>query len=636
MNPSLSAQVSSLIQKQPATTGELLLRFSEKKRANELPEKAQTDIRMVETALRLTLIPALGGPQPLGDRATAREVEAANRFLFEIPLKALRDARSRQEAYFEAIEAPGQFRRRHRCSLNKILEMAEGEGWLSEQPSRESQPSTDLKKKAVPFHKHRLSDRTGAEVYTLGKLKETKEGVEIVLRDLKAKDAEGKAVVTEGLPLSTINQDLHRELNELFHFLRDGLQEELRVVSVLNCLKEVCRQLGRLLGRGLTLTDLRLSHLVRLIKLQFPIPNKGTDKDAFYEILYQKWVTEEEAKQEAKKLVKFVERDLKSRGAKGFGEAKQQLHPGTKATYITAWIGLAKFVFREETDATEYNDFSDIPSVRALRRLQGKFVKQAKQADRVFDRALKSIPWADFLNCVEDLRCQSLVRFNDAGETLSEVEKAMRLQKFVLLSLFSLIPPLRQRTFRELQVGRTLFKGMLSEQGFVPVERMSNPEDARWYICLSPADYKTGKAYGSWHGEIPDFRYADGSSFYDYLAEWLDNGRQWLNPVHPFVFSQQRGNPFSGQSLGHLVKETLYDLTGVSVPPQALRNMFVTHVKRTGAPDVICEAYALAMQHSRRMQNDTYNDQLKAEKLAPAFAEALKVVTDCLSAKSCP
>lgn len=174
----------------------------------------------------------------------------------------------------------------------------------------------------------------------------------------------------------------------------------------------------------------------------------------------------------------------------------------------------------------------------------------------------------------------------------------------------------------------------MTEQGFLPIERMSNPDDARWHICLKPADYKTGKAYGSWHGEIPDFRYSDDSSFYEYLEEWLNCQRQHLNPKHQFVFSQQGGKPHTCGSLKKLVKNTLYDLVGVAVPPQALRNMFVTYLKRIGASDAVCESCALAMQHSRRMQSETYNDQLKAEKLALAFAQALSIVLNSLGGKS--
>lgn len=196
-----NTQASSPNQKQPTTVGELLVRFSNEKRASETPEKAQNEIEMVEAALRRTLIPALGGPEPMGSRSTPKEVEAADRFLFTIPLEKFRNAEDLQEGHFENTAANREFRCRHRCALNKLLNWIKDKGWLGEQFLAELQSSSS-KKKAVPYSKYRLSDRTSAETFTLGKVEETGDGIEIILRDLNLQDAEGKPVPTKGLSLS--------------------------------------------------------------------------------------------------------------------------------------------------------------------------------------------------------------------------------------------------------------------------------------------------------------------------------------------------------------------------------------------------------------------------------------------------
>jgi hypothetical protein len=56
---------------------------------------------------------------------------------------------------------------------------------------------------------------------------------------------------------------------------------------------------------------------------------------------------------------------------------------------------------------------------------------------------------------------------------------AASLQRYLIVAILSVVPD-RQRTLRELEVGRTLLQ----------------QEDGSWVIKHSAADYKTGKQYG--------------------------------------------------------------------------------------------------------------------------------------------
>jgi hypothetical protein len=112
------------------------------------------------------------------------------------------------------------------------------------------------------------------------------------------------------------------------------------------------------------------------------------------------------------------------------------------------------------------------------------------------------------------------------------------MKKFLVLSLFACIPD-RQRTFRELELGKTLFK----KQG-------------SWLILHGPDDYKTGKIYG----ERPPLVIAE--YIHPYLEEYLTKWRSAFNPNHNFVFTKSNGEIPDHNFIYRIVTSTTYNLTG--------------------------------------------------------------------------
>jgi hypothetical protein len=139
----------------------------------------------------------------------------------------------------------------------------------------------------------------------------------------------------------------------------------------------------------------------------------------------------------------------------------------------------------------------------------------------------------------------------------SLLTQAKSLQRFVLLGLFALVPPSRQRVIRELELGRTLKYGIFEHGRFIPFEKMANPSEAKYYVHLQPEDYKTGDSYGEWLGEFPNTEFPDGSKFYDYLNRWLfqcyqDANSEWHGmreliaaPGVKTVFVRDTGTPYT-------------------------------------------------------------------------------------------
>lgn len=336
-------------------------------------------------------------------------------------------------------------------------------------------------------------------------------------------------------------------------------------------------------------------------------------------------------------MKKRVEEDLNSRyRLRGFGEVqtKEKITAKARINILEAWMVVAKYTFRDETDTLEFDDFGDVPAVRVLRKIRRQLDQEGKKEKRVFPRALKSVPWEKMLWVVEQVRQEYHHSVDRQGNPLSDKDRAIRLQKFLVLSFLTLIPPLRQRSFRELLVGQTLRKGMVVGEDFIPIDQMENPEHALWHICLAPSDYKIGDTYGYWYGAVGDFLYPDGRCFYEYLELWMEKERAHLNPKSNYLLVQEKtGKQHTSVSMHNLVRSTVYRLTGVPVTPQGLRSMFVTHLKRLGVTDKELEAIALAMQHSKKMQGEVYNDQKQAEILKVVFERTYKIASAQLGQK---
>lgn len=281
---------------------------------------------------------------------------------------------------------------------------------------------------------------------------------------------------------------------------------------------------------------------------------------------------------------------------------ERQIHPSTEKGVIEAFLVVAKFLYYKETNALKAQNFGDIPVIIMLRQELKDAKERAKNVPPAADESLKWLDWPEFLACVHHLEqeCQPVYRY---GLKRSPTAIARSTQRFLLFALLAYLPPDRQRTLRELEVGKTLVKGILGQASLFDAR-----EDGNWYIHLTKIDYKTGKTYGEQWLMIPDI-------LYPYLEAWLHQWRILFAPNHNFVFTKENGKPYEKASdLSGIIRRATYRLTGKLTTSHLIRHMLVTYLRQHGASDEVMKSLANAMHHSTKMQNDIYDRRSRSAK----------------------
>jgi integrase len=278
----------------------------------------------------------------------------------------------------------------------------------------------------------------------------------------------------------------------------------------------------------------------------------------------------------------------------------------TELLALRSILFAAKFLYHEESKVTLNSGekpYSDLGVVKELRTLINTANKASKVAPRVADEAAKWLDWPEYLQLVQELRkeCALLLPHNPRSpEKLerSRQQVAWSLQRYLIFAILACVPD-RQRTLRELEVGRTLFK-----------------EGDRWIIRHGPGDYKTGKSYG----ERPPM--VLNPTVYPELEAYVNTWRQELaSPEHQRLFTQRNGGIFSDKQLSKFFMTSAYRLTGKRLTPHLVRDSIVTFLRKSeGISERELEALALYMGHSIEMQRSSYDRRTKEEKVGPAVA----------------
>ena len=279
-----------------------------------------------------------------------------------------------------------------------------------------------------------------------------------------------------------------------------------------------------------------------------------------------------------------------------------------------------------------------------------------KRAPSASDEAAKWLDWPDFLAVVEELRREAGA-VNERGRRRSDAAVAWALQKYLMFAILACVPD-RQRTLRELELGRTLFY-----------------ESGKWVIRHGAGDYKTGRVYGT----RPPLQLDE--SLYPELHAYLSTWRACLNPKHDFVFTMKSGvrrrrrrreethfffgfffflnkktkqkkmltvspssfsfspsssspqqlltlrnqnlllqqDPLTMQSVHKIFSVAAFRLSGKKLNPHLVRGMVITHLRRRGdATEAELESLAFLMGHSLAMQRSTYDKRSAADKVEPA------------------
>jgi len=286
-----------------------------------------------------------------------------------------------------------------------------------------------------------------------------------------------------------------------------------------------------------------------------------------------------------------------------------------RANIVRSLIKLAKFMFQDtakmmesgrSSASSDDKPYHSLEIIRELRKWHQSFSKDAKGESRSSDERKKWLPWPKYLECVKKLMEECLQTETDAGKPRTPFAIAKSYQTFLILAILACVPD-RQRTIRELEIGKTLVKqdDETSECGY------------KWIIKHGPENYKTGKAYGDRPPmEIQNY-------IYPYLEDYINDHRHHLlkspkDEDHKFLFVTSKGDPATAETIYSTVARSTYRLTGQRTNPHLLRDSIVTYLRSTDASEKQLEALALYMGHSLQMQKQSYDRRTKLEKVAPA------------------
>jgi len=556
-------------------------------------EGKTAELGTAKTALVRFTVPGWSNVYPSGAKCTTDQMTEGLAFLSQVTALQFKEALLVQEAVFEHLQIDKSHRRRNRSPLNKMVSWAETQGYFDsiesegktaqtdgEAPFRIKAPKRKARQRA---HNIRLKGTPCREAYTLG-----------------------------SRPGDYINSELQEQLNDWVAYL----SKERRPPTIKKDLQQIKFILGWLhWEKGIPLETLSLDDVVHFsrvkVRVEDYLKTRGKDKGMVNRARYAdaKFTFEEIAKGLADKTVERIKEYLTWRGN----------HPGTDTIALTAFINVAKFLYRHETE--EKKIFGDIIVIKKLRELHKEHSKLAKSTPQAVPHSEKSIPWEDALKVLRAVQKEADLRTRPCdGRPRTEIAIAQCIRRLLILLLFMASPPDRSRTVCELEVGRTLMFGQEINGKFTPAAQMKNPAEAEWLLHLLPVDTKTGNTYGeSWDNlpDTPEGFLADGKTLYYYLDLWLNQYRAVFKPAHKCLLTTDGGKLLDAHSMYERVREAFFKHTGVPVTPKELRKMYVTYLKDSEATEAELEAAAARMRHSREMQSKIYDQQEREKKVAP-------------------
>jgi hypothetical protein len=562
------------------------------------------EFSLVQSSIFRFTLPGLGLASPKGQRLTTDEMESCRIFCKKMPLAKLAKFPEAQEKTFEVLNTSKDQQRSNRSRLKKFLNWVAEQNWVqTEQLDDQNQIYRFSGEKHERIQRQRLTNRPNN---TLEKF-----SLSFDVSDYLDKSSD--------LSEEDIKVHLEKIANEIKDFEAYMRAHGYKPYTIEVRTKGVQRFLGWLyLANHIPLQELSLTSLIEVVKLKYSL----ADFTEYSQYIYAKGLAHEQAREIANLVVKRLD-DF-------FQWLNNPPSASTKAIYTETAISIAKYLYRYETDKDYAAECHDIPIVRRLRVYCNKFEEHRRTANNtVVPFHKKAVTWEQVLMVLEKLRYEATAThwvaktILDNGQFKRKIRpiqaRAASFMKFLLLAMFTLMPPDRQRTFRELRLGETLKHGTFQGELFIPKDRMLDPSKAKYYIHLLPEDYKTGKSYGEWVGEIPNTIFSDDSTFYQYLDEWLygeiktKNGivkglRNVLNPEnHNYIFfGRITSEPIKIECLTAKIRHIFERHTRVPVTPHTLRKIFRTYIKENGVSPEEEESAAFWMKHDLRTANKHY------------------------------
>lgn len=395
----------------------------------------------------------------------------------------------------------------------------------------------------------------------------------------------------------------------------------------------------------LSIDQVIIEKIIPIISPYIGYDINNLSNENFIKLAQQEWYLKRTVKDESKKFIinlnKFLNGYLK----------KSKIE--NKKMYIQSLINFCYFLYKDITDVEENSNFQDISLINRLHVCMRDLSKNKKTEEE------KIIPfnWIEIEMVCERLRKEANQDFqyskrvakrgrNNKGGRLTKRQKALHIQRFLAIAFFCVMPPDRQRTFRELTFGETLKYGIrdTKRNTFTSYEKLKAGEEPKYYIHLRSQDYKTGKTYGIYWYEINNVEYEDGKRFYDYLNQWLFDGYRdelltaektnavFIKPTKGVSFKQNR-NSVDGD-FGVFITNIFNCKTKFPLNPHALRDIYVTHINNLNLPEETRKAIAYMMHHDLETANKIYNKQTMDQKIALGvdFVNSANLVSNGLTA----
>lgn len=374
---------------------------------------------------------------------------------------------------------------------------------------------------------------------------------------------------------------------------------------------------------NLSIDQVIIEEIIPVISPYIEYDINNLSDENFINLAQQEWYLKKTVKDESKKFIIVLNKFLN-------GYLKKS-KVSSKKRYIQALINFCHFLYKDITDVEENSNFQDISLINRLHVC----MRDLKKNKEIEEEKIIPFEWTEIEMICERLRKEANQDFeyqkinkNNKGKKLTKRQKALHIQDFLAIAFFCVMPPDRQRTFRDLTLGETLKYGIrdTKRNTFTSYEKLNEGEEPKYYIHLQPQDYKTGKTYKTYWHEINNVEYEDGKKFYDYLNQWLFEGYRdelatagktnavFIRTRKGIDFKQDPDNDdtyFGSFIAGIFKRKTKFPLN-----PHALRDIYVTHINNLNLPEETRRAIAYMMHHDLDTANKTYNKQTMDEKIA--------------------
>ena len=557
--------MDKLINTVPQSLAEAYRLYDQDFKAKNLKAKNQ-HLALLRTAFFRYTLPKYGLPFPKGKKLTSVELKAAWELMEKIPIHELKNALIYQDEVFSAMKCTLSTRRTYRMHLTKFILWNQQQSWwkwavLVTEKDREKRCPKMRNTRSFSKDKPRVTER------------QINPGCPNFQYTLKPEE---------------ILPDLQQELDLFLKFQtalvgnRNRQDQALRPVSAMAHVTAAKRLLGWLHRyQGIPLEELSLKKLVAYSGLTPEGKKDEARIDAVMELIesHLEWLRE-------------------SRGAS----------PNTELKAVESLVAVAKFLYHKASKQRSRHlvggkqvGYKDIPIIEELRQLERDIMVRVHQTPRRSDESKKWLDWPVFLACGRRLVEECSER-SACGKNRPLKAIARSYQVALIFMLFSAFPD-RSRTLRELEVGRTLFN-----------------RDGKWFIEHSAGDFKTGDSFCK-NGQKRVIELSE--TLYPFFTEWLEKWRPIFNPKHGYFFTKVNGDPLDTSSLGSYFRNRSYRLTGQVFTPHMVRDSIVTHLKLSGAEDIVLAALAELMAHSQKTQGQIYDRRTPSQKVAPAL-EALQ------------